>query len=107
LLAAIACLVGGAWGFYRARSQPRALLALLIGVSLAFLVVSAGKWWLVPMQNWDGWLVDHPARIERWYEALSALVTLAWMWALLLAPAAWRPFIEVDSPPVNSKPGAA
>ncbi|RPJ50790.1 MAG: hypothetical protein EHM21_04210 [Chloroflexi bacterium] len=93
-LTASAFLLVGATGFLTARSQRRAVIALLGATTLAFLTISVGKWMIVPLQTWDGWLNSHPMEMERRFEALSVIVTLFWMWVLLLIPLGWRPFIE-------------
>ncbi len=87
-------MLAGAAVFLRARTQRRGVIALLAASAAAFAVIGVGKYLIVPLQTWDGWFERHPVEIERWYEALSVIPTLFWMWVMLLLPLGWRPWIE-------------
>lgn len=93
-LIAVGCMLGGAYGYMRARHTNQATGWLLGGATLAYVVIAVAKWLLVPLQTWNGWLADHPVETERWFESLSVLVFLGWSWLVLLLPSAWRALIE-------------
>lgn len=104
-LAAVACLLIGAWVYLQVNTQRKGMAALLAALTLAFVVVAVGKYQLVPLQTtWNGWFDGHPLGVERWFEALTEVVNLFWLWVALLVPQVWRrPF--ASPPPPNHAAG--
>ncbi len=64
------------------------------------LITAVGKWLILPYQDWGPYLKKYPVEIERWFEALSTLVTLGWMLAVILLPALLG-LINRDSAPTR------
>jgi hypothetical protein len=91
LIPAALLLLGGAIASLRAATPWARVRALLYGLVLCFLVVSVGKFLLVPLQDWPG---NPPTLLQRWSEASSTLVSLVWMVTALLLPALCKGIIE-------------
>jgi hypothetical protein len=81
VLASMAALAAGAWGYLRAKSAGRRTLALLAGLAVCMAVVAVGKYFLLPLQAWDPWLPGRPPESERWFAVLGTIG--AWFWATL------------------------
>jgi exosortase O len=88
--ALLLALAAGAWGYLRGGGAGRRLLALLAGVTAAFAILGIAKFYLLPLQDWPGWLDQRPPQSERWFESLREVAAWFWMSALLLAPVALR-----------------
>jgi len=80
-LASMIALALGAWGYLRAKTAEMRTLALLAGLTVCMAVMGVGKYFLVPLQDWDPWLPGHPPETERAFESLRTIVT--WFWIAL------------------------
>jgi hypothetical protein len=49
--------------------------------------IAAGKWLIVPLQNWPQWLAWHPPQVERRFESLRTVAEMGWMLLVIAAPA--------------------
>ncbi len=86
-LVAVACLAAGGWSYLRSSRPSRGFVRLLAGATLAMWVAAAGRWLLVPYQDWGGWFAWHPQQAERWFEAEQTLIAWAWMMVVMALPA--------------------
>ncbi len=84
--ALLLALAAGAWGYLRAGSKGRRILALLAGVTVAFVILGVAKFFLVPLQDWPGWFDHYSPESERWFESLREIATWFWMVVMLLIP---------------------
>ena len=67
------CLGIGCWLYLRTSDQQKRILILFCGATLALWILAIGKWYLVPLQNWEIWFEWHPSETERWFEAGSVI----------------------------------
>jgi exosortase O len=88
--ALLLALAAGAWGYLRAHSQGRRMLALMASVTVAFVILGVAKFFLVSLQDWPGWFDHYPLEGERWFESLREIATWFWMIVMLLAPVVVR-----------------
>jgi hypothetical protein len=87
LISGMLILAAGAYFYLHGGTQRRKIITMLTAVTLAMLIASAGKWLILPYQDWGPYLKKYPVESERWFEALSTLVTLGWMLVIILLPA--------------------
>jgi hypothetical protein len=81
VLVSMIALALGAWGYLRATTVGMRTLALLAGLTVCMAVMGIGKYFLVPLQDWDPWLPGHPPETERVFESLRTIVI--WFWIAL------------------------
>lgn len=86
MLLSTACMMLGAVIYLRA--------ALLAAVTLAFGIIAVGKYFVVPLQTWEGWFDGHPLETERWFESLSSVSTMIFTWVALLVPTTWHSWLD-------------
>jgi hypothetical protein len=86
LIAAWLVLAAGCWFYLRSKDPTHRILILLGGASLAMWIVAAGKFYLVPFQNWHPWIENYPPKTERWFESLSMLADWVCLVVALLLP---------------------
>jgi hypothetical protein len=86
-LVAVACLAAGGWSYLRSSRPLHGFVRLVAGATLAMWVAAAGRWLLVPYQDWAGWFIWHPQQAERWFEAQQTLIAWAWMMVVMATPA--------------------
>lgn len=91
----------GCWLYLHAGEQYQRILILLCSATLAMWIVAAGKWFLVPHQNWP---VNLEA--ERPFEALRTLASWICILAALMAPALLNLLPRIQKPTLqeDSKP---
>jgi hypothetical protein len=106
-IASMIFLAAGAWAYLRAQRPGHRLLALLIGATLSMGTIAAGKWLIVPLQNWPQWLAWHPPQVERRFESLRTVAEMGWMLLVIAAPAvlALWPRRAPLTPPGQPAPG--
>jgi hypothetical protein len=88
-IACYGCLAIGAWIYYKTSDQRKRILALIVGVSLTYLIAAIGKWNILPLQSWGSrYGYDH------WFYYRFVLVSIlaGWLWSLffILFPAIVR-----------------
>ena len=86
LIAAWLILAAGCWLYLRSREQTQRVLILLGGATLAMWIVTAGKLYLVPLQNWGPWFERYPPEIERWFESGRTIADWLCLVITLLIP---------------------
>lgn len=86
IISGMLILAAGAYFYLQGGTRRRKMLYLLAAVTGAMLVAAAGKWLILPFQDWGPYLDNHPPETERWFEALSTLITLGWMVLAILSP---------------------
>lgn len=86
LFASLLCLAAGAWLYLRSPKGWQRLFVLLAGITLAMFISAAGKWFIVPRQDWSIYFQRHPAESEIWFFAKRTLLEWGWLVVLLLAP---------------------
>jgi hypothetical protein len=79
------CLALGAWIYFKNPDQVKRILALLVGVTLAYWIAAVGKWYLVPLQTW-GAFHGHQYETYRWFEFWRTLAEWGWVVLFMLAP---------------------
>jgi hypothetical protein len=92
-VSALITLAVGCWLYLRARDWKGRILFLLGSATLAMWILAAGKWFLVPQQNWP---VDLES--ERPYEALRTLTAWVSILAALMAPALLKLWSQPQEP---------
>jgi hypothetical protein len=102
VLASMAALGLGAWGYLRAKTAVRRTLSLLAGLTVCMTFMGVGKYFLVPLQDWGPWLPSHPPETERWFESLRTIAT--WFWAALFVGLPGLAQALRKTPPAQSAP---
>jgi hypothetical protein len=85
-IACWASLALGAWAYLRSGSSGKRILALLVGVTLAYWIAAIGKWYLVPLQSWETWFRWVDPETYRWFESWRTLAEWGWAILFMLAP---------------------
>ena len=85
-MAAWLVLAAGCWLYLHSSEPTQRILILLCGASLAMWIVTAGKLYLVPFQNWGPWFERYPPETERWFESLRTLADWFCLMVALLIP---------------------
>jgi len=87
LIATWLVLAVGSWLYLHSREQFQRILILLCGATLAMWIVTTGKWFLVPHQNWGPWFERFPPETERWFESGRTIADWLCFVVALLIPA--------------------
>ena len=90
LVASVLLMASGAWVYLRSNSLERRALTLFIALTLAMAAAAAGKWLIVPIQEWPTGSGLHPPASSRWPEALPTVVMWGWIMIVMAAPALLR-----------------
>jgi exosortase O len=83
-------LAAGAWGYLHSNSPFRRILALAAGITVAFTILGAAKFYLMPLQTWPGLLDQNIIQAERRFESMREVATWLWMIVLILVPVVFR-----------------
>lgn len=101
-IAAFITLAIGCWLYLVAREQYQRILILLCSATLAMWILAAGKWFLVPLQNWPADL-----EAERPFESLRTLAAWISILAALIAPVLLNLLPQAQEPTPPEKPTTA
>ena len=86
IVASMLCLAAGAWFYMRSPHNWQRILVLIAGVTLAMCISAAGKWLILPRQDWNIYFYGYPPESERWFEAERTLLELGVLLVVLVAP---------------------
>jgi len=80
------CLALGAWIYLKSETSRKRIMALLVGVTLAYWIAAVGKWIVLPLQSWGAWYgYDHWTYLR--FQFGSTITGWVWVVFFMLLPA--------------------
>ncbi len=100
--ASVLLLAVGAWLYLWSTFRWQRWLVLFTAFTMAMATVAAGKWLILPVQDWPGLQGKPIPEVRYWFEVLPTMVEWGWIMIVMAAPALLmllpRPRQVSDSP---------